>query len=117
MPRIDFYDPRDGKPILSVRLDAPDLLVGRAPECAVQIPGAKVSRHHLRIRTEEDGHRLRDLSRNGTRINAGWVRGEVRLVPGDRVCVGDRVFVHQPDGAPLAELSPRAIVGDSEAPG
>lgn len=117
MPRLDFYDRRDGKPILSVRLDAPELLVGRAPECTLQIPGAKVSRHHLRIRTEDDGHRLRDLSRNGTRINAGWVRGEVRLAPGDRVYVGDRVFVYQPDGAPLAELSPRATVTDSEISG
>jgi predicted component of type VI protein secretion system len=114
MPRLDFYNSSDGKPMLSVRLDLSDLLIGRAPECTVQLPGSKVSRHHLRIRARDDGHLLRDLSRNGTRINAAWVRGEVRLVPGDRVYVGDRIFIYQPDDAPVAELRAEATLVDAE---
>ena len=58
MPRLDFYRSSDAKPILSVRLDLADLLIGRAPECTVQLPGSKLSRHHLRIRASDGGHLL-----------------------------------------------------------
>ena len=117
MPRLDFYRSSDAKPILSVRLDLADLLIGRAPECTVQLPGSKLSRHHLRIRASDGGHLLLDLSRNGTRINAAWVRGEVRLEPGDRVYLGDRVFIYQPDDAPVAELRAEPTLVDSQIPG
>ncbi len=110
MPRLDFYC--DYQPFLSLRLDGHELSIGRAPDCAVQLLGTKVSRHHAVIRTAGGGHLLEDLSRNGTRVNHAWVRGSVRLEPGDRVYTGDRVFVYQPDDAPVAELQREATLAD-----
>jgi len=110
MPRLDFYC--DYRPFLSLRLDSAEVVIGRAPDCAVQLLGAKVSRHHARICARDDGHRLEDLSRNGTRVNHAWVRGSVLLETGDRVYVGDRVFIYQPDEAPVAELQREATMVD-----
>jgi len=110
VPRLDFYC--DYRPCLSLRLESSEVLIGRAPDCAVQLLGTKVSRHHARIRACAGGHRVEDLSRNGTRVNHAWVRGSVRLQRGDRVYVGDRVFIYQPDEAPVAELQREATLAE-----
>jgi pSer/pThr/pTyr-binding forkhead associated (FHA) protein len=103
MPRLDFY--ADCKPFLSVRLQGADeIVVGRAPDATVQLPGEEVSRHHARIVPTGSGHALVDLSRNGTRVNSAWVRDRRALEPGDRVYIGGRVFIYQPDEAPVEDL-------------
>lgn len=111
MPRLDFYC--DFKPFLSVRLERSDLLIGRAPDCTVQLPGARVSRHHAKIRECSPGHEIVDLSRNGTRVNTAWVRGARPLAAGDRIYLGSRVIVYQPDEAPVAALQHDPTVVDA----
>jgi diguanylate cyclase (GGDEF)-like protein len=72
---------------LRVPLDA-ELVLGRDPGCAVPLPASDVSRQHLRIAPDGDGHVLVDLgSTNGTLVNGAAVASR-RLAPGDRITIG-----------------------------
>src|SRR4051812_31539770 len=75
----------DGPNIL---LDKPILLLGRHPECDVQIESRKISRRHCCIAQVSDYLVVRDLgSTNGLRINGVRVI-EGRLAPGDELTIG-----------------------------
>lgn len=75
----------DGPHIL---LDKPILLLGRHPECDVQIDSRKISRRHCCIAQISDYLVVRDLgSTNGVRINGVRVV-EGKLSPGDELMVG-----------------------------
>src|SRR3954468_18761025 len=75
----------DGPNIL---LDKPILLLGRHPECDVQIDSRKISRRHCCIAQVSDYLVVRDLgSTNGLRINGVRVI-EGRLAPGDELTIG-----------------------------
>ena len=75
----------DGANIL---IDKPILLIGRHPECDIQIESRKISRRHCCIAQVEDYLVVRDLdSTNGIRINGVRVL-EGRLHPGDELTVG-----------------------------
>jgi predicted component of type VI protein secretion system len=72
----------------SVLLDKPILLIGRHPECDIQIESRKISRRHCCIAQVADYLVIRDLgSTNGIRINGSRVR-EGRLDEGDEVVIG-----------------------------
>ncbi len=79
----------------SIWLDKPILLVGRHPECDVQIDSRKISRRHCCIAQVSDYLVIRDLgSTNGVRINGVRVV-EGRLTPGDELTIGShRYRVH-----------------------
>lgn len=66
------------------------LVVGRAPDCDLVLPGKRVSRRHLRIRHTDLGPAVEDLkSRNGTRINGRAIASEPRvLLSGDVIDCG-----------------------------
>jgi pSer/pThr/pTyr-binding forkhead associated (FHA) protein len=71
----------------SILLDKPILLIGRHPECDIQIESRKVSRRHCCIAQVGDNLVVRDLgSTNGVRING------VRVVEG-RLNVGDELSI------------------------
>ncbi len=75
----------DGPNIL---LDKPILLLGRHPECDVQIDSRKISRRHCCIAQVSDYLVVRDLgSTNGIRINGDKVL-EGRLAAGDELTIG-----------------------------
>ena len=75
----------DGANIL---IDKPILLIGRHPECDIQIESRKISRRHCCIAQVEDYLVVRDLdSTNGIRINGVRVL-EGRLHAGDELTVG-----------------------------
>jgi predicted component of type VI protein secretion system len=75
----------DGPNIL---LDKPILLLGRHPECDVQIDSRKISRRHCCIAQVSDYLVVRDLgSTNGVRINGNRIL-EGRLAPGDELTIG-----------------------------
>src|SRR3954454_18873912 len=75
----------DGPDIL---VDKPILLLGRHPECDIQIESRKISRRHCCIAQVEDYLVVRDLdSTNGIRINGVRVL-EGRLHAGDELTVG-----------------------------
>jgi pSer/pThr/pTyr-binding forkhead associated (FHA) protein len=87
--------PLDDSTILpTIIVDRPIILIGRNPECDVQIRSTKVSRKHCCLAEVDPdstgmiGLSVRDLdSTNGTRIN-GQVISEGRLQEGDELTIG-----------------------------
>jgi len=72
----------------SILLDKPILLLGRHPECDVQIESRKISRRHCCIAQVGDYLIIRDLgSTNGVRINGVRIT-EGRLGEGDELTIG-----------------------------
>lgn len=73
----------------SILLDKPILLLGRHPECDIQLNSRKVSRRHCCIAQVRDYLVVRDLgSTNGVRINGNRVL-EGKLKAGDELTVGN----------------------------
>ena len=72
--------------------------IGRCSICNLRIQGdTQVSRLQATIHREDDGYLLTDMqSRNGTSVNGRRVNA-IRLVPGDRVKVGQTLFEFEPD--------------------
>jgi predicted component of type VI protein secretion system len=86
----------------SILIDKPILLLGRHPECDVQIESRKISRRHCCIAQVNDYLVVRDLdSTNGIRINGVRVV-EGRLRPGDEVTIGNHRYQVSWDDAPAA---------------
>lgn len=88
----------------SILLDKPILLIGRHPECDIQIDSRKISRKHCCIAQVDDHLVVRDLgSTNGIRINGVRVL-EGRLKAGDELTIGGsrfRLSWDAPSDAPL----------------
>lgn len=73
----------------SILLDKPILLMGRHPECDIQLNSRKVSRRHCCIAQVHDYLVVRDLgSTNGIRINGNRVL-EGKLNAGDELTIGN----------------------------
>jgi pSer/pThr/pTyr-binding forkhead associated (FHA) protein len=75
-----------------IRLHKPVTLVGRAPECAVLVRAADVSKHHCQIRIETGQVVVEDLgSANGTYINGQRIQTGF-LQDGDELRIADHGF-------------------------
>lgn len=96
----------DGPNIL---IDKPILLLGRHPECDIQIDSRKISRRHCCIAQVDDYLVVRDLdSTNGIRINGVRVI-EGKLHTGDELTVGNtryRVSWEEAVGRPARIQAP-----------
>jgi predicted component of type VI protein secretion system len=91
----------------SILLDKPVLLIGRHPECDIQIDSRKVSRRHCCIAQVTDYLVVRDLgSTNGIRINGIRVM-EGRLRPGDELTIGNSRYQVRWDEAGAGAAVPR----------
>lgn len=89
----------------SILLDKPILLMGRHPECDIQIDSRKISRRHCCIAQVSDYLVVRDLgSTNGIRINGVRIM-EGRLAPGDELTIGNSRYKVAWDAAQAAEAS------------
>jgi predicted component of type VI protein secretion system len=76
----------------SILVDKPILLIGRHPECDIQIDSRKISRRHCCIAQVNDYLVVRDLdSTNGIRINGVRVI-EGKLRTGDELTVGNHRY-------------------------
>jgi predicted component of type VI protein secretion system len=76
----------------SIVLDKPILLLGRHPECDIQIDSRKISRRHCCIAQVGEYLVVRDLdSTNGIRINGDRVQ-EGKLHPGDELTIGNHRY-------------------------
>ena len=74
-----------------------EVFLGRSPSCTIALDDAKVSRRHVRIVIENGEAHVSDLgSRNGTVVNGDKLEGEVTLLPGDRLQVGDSTILYEP---------------------
>ena len=92
----------------SILLDKPILLLGRHPECDIQIDSRKISRRHCCIAQVSDYFVVRDLgSTNGIRINGIRVV-EGRLSTGDELTIGNSRYKVAWDALPIqaAPLGP-----------
>ncbi len=82
-------------------------LLGRAPECKVQLLSRAVSRRHAVIDVNDGVATLQDLGApNGVKVNGARIRAPQQLNEGDRVIVGDVPMVFRAKSRALA-------VGDS----
>ena len=80
----------DGSHVL---LDGERLLIGRLPDCRVQLSDTNVSRHHAEVRPKGAGHVVTDLgSTNGTYLNRRKVSAPMVVSRGDRVQIGSTVM-------------------------
>jgi len=84
-----------GGPTANTRLELIDemeeILLGRTPDCPVQIPSPTVSKHHARIIRRGTIIELEDLhSANGTFVNGDPVTGTYRLKDRDEIVLGQR---------------------------
>jgi pSer/pThr/pTyr-binding forkhead associated (FHA) protein len=92
-----------GIPIL---LEQTNLLVGRGPDCDVQIHISTVSSHHCRLILHEGYWRVKDLgSRNGTRVNNMKVDEHV-VEPGAVLALANNKFELRYSPADLGATGP-----------
>jgi pSer/pThr/pTyr-binding forkhead associated (FHA) protein len=90
----------------SILIDKPILLIGRHPECDIQIDSRKISRRHCCIAQVADYLVVRDLaSTNGIRINGERVL-EGRLNENDELTIGALRYRVSWDVPPEASGSP-----------
>ena len=76
----------------SILLDKPILLIGRDPECDIQIDSRKISRRHCCIAQVNDYLVVRDLgSTNGIRINGMRVQEGI-LKAKDELTIGGNLY-------------------------
>ncbi|HEY3450681.1 MAG TPA: sigma 54-interacting transcriptional regulator [Myxococcales bacterium] len=89
-----------------------ELAIGRSSACEVRLPDdTKVSRRHARLFAHAGRFFLVDLgSRNGTVLNGEKLEGEAALQSGDRVQVGDTLFVFDPPLRASVEDSPEELL-------
>jgi hypothetical protein len=88
----------------SILLDKPILLLGRHPECDIQIESRKISRRHCCISQVDDHLVVRDLcSTNGIRVNGERVQ-EAKLNPGDELTLGNVRYRLEWDSCPEIPL-------------
>jgi pSer/pThr/pTyr-binding forkhead associated (FHA) protein len=93
----------------NILLDKPILLLGRHPECDIQIDSRKVSRRHCCIAQVADYLVVRDLgSTNGIRIN-GIRALEGRLKTGDELTIGSYRYQVRWDVLPAKPSQPRPM--------
>lgn len=72
------------------RLTDESVLIGRHPECAIQIDDGSVSRHHARVTPVDGAWFIEDMgSRNGTFLNGQKVQKQTRLFDGAIIKVCD----------------------------
>lgn len=90
----------------SILLDKPILLLGRHPECDIQIDSRKISRRHCCIAQVSDYLVVRDLgSTNGIRIN-GIRIVEGHLNTGDELTIGNHRYKVTWEEVAAAAISP-----------
>ncbi|QEG23258.1 SpoIIE family protein phosphatase [Mariniblastus fucicola] len=83
------------------RLSTDPVIIGRHPECSIQIDDGSVSRHHAKVVSVEGAWFLEDLdSRNGTFLNGQAIQKQTRLFDGAIIKICDIAFnFHAGDGA------------------
>jgi phosphoserine phosphatase RsbU/P len=96
-----------------------EMIIGRLPECDIQLPSNMVSRKHARVYGERDEFIVEDLgSGNGTFVNGQRLTAPHTLRPDDRIKFGPVLMRYEGD-QPLAseEDSGAAAVAQAAALG
>ena len=75
------------------RLSSDPVVIGRHPECSIQIDDGSVSRHHAKVTSVDGAWYLEDLgSRNGTFLNGQSINDQTRLYDGAVIKICDIAF-------------------------
>jgi phosphoserine phosphatase RsbU/P len=75
-------------------------VIGRAVEATICLPSQAVSRRHAQVLHRDGAFLVEDLgSANGTRLNGQRIRNSTPLKNGDRLKVGDHVFLFHEESA------------------
>jgi putative serine protease PepD len=91
-----------------IPIDQP-VIIGRQPECTIQVDDTRVSRQHARVEVTPGGVLVSDLgSQNGTFLNEKKLTAPAILKHGDRLRVGRSVFVFK--------AAPRVVPPPAPAP-
>ena len=70
-------------------LDGQEVLIGRHPDCGVQLESNAVSRRHARVFMQDGGYAIEDLgSGNGTSVNGQVIEKATPLENRDRIKLG-----------------------------
>ena len=81
-----------GQEVKVVELRKEETLIGRTPDCDVQIPSNNVSRKHACVGFRNEEYHIKDLdSTNGTMLNKKTITREM-LHHGDKIQVGETVL-------------------------
>ncbi len=85
------------RPVVNFRLKSNKAIIGRDPDCDVQLgEDFYVSRHHAQITFEAGKYFVEDLgSKNGTKLNGSQIIAREPLKPGDIITIGQTHFVVQ----------------------
>ena len=76
-----------------VKIEQTPIVIGRHPDCEVQVDDGSVSRRHAQIVYVKPHYYLEDLnSRNGSMLNNEFVTGRTRLFDGSEIQICDIVF-------------------------
>jgi pSer/pThr/pTyr-binding forkhead associated (FHA) protein len=110
MARLDFYVNYELQ--TSIKLESREVVLGRAPNCAVQIPDPEVSRRHAVIYNDNATHSIENMGANGTRINGRAIDTRHQLEPGDVIFIASHILVYQPDDVPAEQLDATVITFD-----
>lgn len=97
MPRLVLLQGGEATPF---PLAVGETVVGRHPECSVQLPSNMVSRRHARILIDGDSATIDDLgSGNGTFVNGQRIGSPTSLMDQDRIKVGPMLLRFELQGA------------------
>lgn len=97
-------------------LNSDETLIGRHPECHVQINSNMVSRKHARVMKDELGFRVEDMgSGNGTFVNGKKIEGPTLLNHEDRIKLGPVLLRFESTAAVPRVPSTRPLTVNSAA--
>jgi len=88
--RVPHFEVQLTKKLQRVYEVAQDTVIGRAPQCEIQLLSRAVSRRHARIEFDGQQAIISDLgTKNGIKLNGQRVQGAAVVSEGDEVVVGD----------------------------
>ena len=94
-------------------LDGQEVLIGRHPDCGVQLESNAVSRRHARVFLQDGRYAIEDLgSGNGTSVNGQVIQNATPLESRDRIKLGP-VLMRFEDGDGASEDIGSTMVGVS----
>src|ERR1700730_18654638 len=89
IPEIEIIVSKDGLELLRKTVRPGDYVIGREPECEVQVEVELVSRRHAQLTVNFDHVLIEDLgSSNGTFVNGKPVTEPTRLWPNQKIQIG-----------------------------
>lgn len=87
-----------------------ETVLGRLPECDIQLNSNMVSRKHAHVVHRDDGFFVEDLgSGNGTFLNGQKIEGAAKLKSGDRLKFGPILFRFEGEGEDGDDSGARAV--------